>query len=79
MAKLTARARKAIPASKFALPGRGAGKNWKGAGSYPIPDASHARAALSMAHNASPAEPTTIRRKVHAAFPGIGQKRAFPD
>ena len=32
-----------------------------------------------MAHNASPAEQTTIRRKVHAAFPGIGQKRAFPD
>lgn len=65
MAKLTAAARKRIPASKFALPG----------GRFPIPDISHGRAALSMAHNASPSEQATIRRKVHAAFPSIGEKR----
>jgi hypothetical protein len=70
MAKLTARARKNIPTGKFALPGR----------RYPIEDANHARNALARAaQHASPTEQATIRRKVHAAFPGIGEKQAFPD
>lgn len=69
MAKLTAKTRRAIPTGKFALAGR----------RFPINDVSHARAALSMAHNATPAEQATIRRRVHAAFPGIGEKQAFPD
>jgi hypothetical protein len=42
MAKLTAKARKAIPASKFALPG----KNGK-PGKYPVEDKPHAADALS--------------------------------
>jgi hypothetical protein len=62
MAKLTARARKAIPKKDFALPG----------GRYPIEDASHARNALARAaQHASPAEKATIKRKVKAKFPGI--------
>lgn len=62
MAKLTAKARKAIPAKNFALPG----------GRYPIEDASHARNALARASaNASPSEQATIRRKVKAKYPGI--------
>jgi hypothetical protein len=42
MAKLTAKARKEIPSSKFALPGKD-GKP----GKYPVENPGHARAALS--------------------------------
>lgn len=64
MAKLTTRQRKALPKGDFALPG----------GRYPVNDPNHARAALSRASQfASPAEQATIRRKVHAKFPSIGQ------
>lgn len=62
MTKLTTERRAEIPGNEFALPGR----------RYPIHDENHARAALSMAHYASPAEQATIKRKVHAKFPGIG-------
>lgn len=60
--KLTAAARKKIPSKDFALPG----------GRFPINDESHGRAALSMAHNASPAEQSEIKAKVHSKYPGIG-------
>jgi hypothetical protein len=73
MAKLTASARNAMPKSEFALPGKGDGPKGKGSGSYPIPDAAHARAALSRgAQHASPDELATIKRKVHERFPDIG-------
>ncbi len=62
MAKLTTRARKALPGSTFAGPDR----------SYPIPDASHARNALARAsQHASPALKARIRAKVHRKFPWI--------
>lgn len=61
MTKLTTERRAEIPGKEFALPGR----------RYPIHDESHARAALSMAHYATPEEQATIKRKVHAKFPGI--------
>lgn len=64
MSKLTTERREEIPGGDFALPGR----------RYPIHDENHARAALSMAHYATPAEQAVIKRKVHARFPGIGQK-----
>ena len=64
MAVLHAAERNALPSSTFAGPDR----------SFPIPDANHARAALSMAHNA--ANPAAIRAKVHEKFPGIGDKKA---
>lgn len=62
MTKLTAAARRKIPAKDFAL----------GKGHYPIEDEGHARAALSMgAQHASPGQLATIKRKVHAKYPGI--------
>lgn len=61
MARLTSGERKHLSGGSFALPGR----------RYPINDENHGRAALSMAHYASPSEQATIRRKVHAKFPGI--------
>lgn len=60
--KLTAAARKKIPGKEFAGSGR----------SYPIQDANHARAALSLLHNAPPSEQQKIKSKVHAKYPGIG-------
>jgi hypothetical protein len=58
--RLTAPVRKALPTDDFAGPDR----------SFPIEDPNHARAALSMAHNAP--NPAAIQAKVHRKFPGIG-------
>lgn len=60
MAKLTAKARKAIPKKDFALPG----------GRYPIEDKSHARNALARASGKS--VESTVRAKVKAKYPDIG-------
>lgn len=76
MAKLNAAARKRLPSSDFALPGKGKGESGKGSGSYPIPDESHARNALARSANKSPAVKAAVRRKVHAKFPGIKVKGA---
>lgn len=43
MARLTAAQRRALPKSDFAVPSKAPGP-----GSYPIPDAAHARAAKSL-------------------------------
>ena len=57
MAKLTAKQRKAIPASEFGLPGKRA---------YPKPDKAHAVAAKARATQfASPAEKAKIDRKAN--------------
>lgn len=62
--KLTAKARKHIKGSNFALPGR----------RYPINDPNHARAALSMvAQHGSPAEKAKVRAAVHRKYPNIGK------
>lgn len=62
MAKLNAKARHALPAKDFALPGD----------RYPIPDSGHAKAALSRAAaNASPAEQAKIRAAVERKFPSM--------
>lgn len=72
MADLTAKQRNKLPRSSFALPGKGEGKSGKGSGSYPIPDASHARNALArVSQHGSPAEKAAVRAKVKAKFPGI--------
>jgi hypothetical protein len=72
MAKLTAKARKKLPSSSFALPGKGKGKSGKGSGSYPIPDASHARNALArVAQHGTPAQKAAVRAKVKSKYPGI--------
>lgn len=75
---LTTAARKSMPKSDFALPGKGEGPKGAGAGSYPIPNASHARNALArVAQHGTPAEKAKVRAKVHAKFPGIGTSKMY--
>ncbi|HEX3587792.1 MAG TPA: hypothetical protein VH024_17465 [Candidatus Angelobacter sp.] len=72
--RLTAAERQSLPKGDFALPGHGAGPKGAGSGSYPIPDASHARNALArVSQHGSPVEKAAVRRKVHAKYPGIGE------
>ena len=74
MAILTATARKALPSSSFALPGKGTGPQGKGSGSYPIPDRGHARAALSrVSQYGTPAEKATVRSAVKRKYPSMGK------
>ena len=71
---LSAEERRALPDSDFALPGKGEGPKGKQAGSYPIPDESHARSALSMVAKHGPSEEkATVRAAVKRKFPGIEQ------
>jgi hypothetical protein len=73
MAVLTAKARKKLPKSDFALPGKGEGPGGKGAGSYPIPDKAHARNALArVAQHGSPSEKKRVRAAVSKKYPDIG-------
>ena len=68
MALLATAARKALPKSDFAVPAKA-----PGSGSYPIPDASHARNALARASQfGTPAVKAAVRAKVKAKFPAIG-------
>lgn len=60
MAKLTARARKAIPSKDFAVPSKRA---------YPIPDRSHAANALARSSGKPVA--AQVRRKVAEKYPGL--------
>lgn len=72
--RLNAHQRQHLPKSDFALPGKGEGPKGAGAGSYPIPDSSHARNALArVAQHGSPEQKAAVRRKVHAKFPNIGK------
>jgi hypothetical protein len=62
MARLNAAARKRIPGGDFAGPGR----------SYPIENASHARAALSMVSRyGSPSVKAEVRAAVARKYPGM--------
>lgn len=66
MGKLNAEKRKKIPASEFALPGR----------RYPIEDKAHARNALSrVSQDGTPSEKATVRRRVAAKYPDLGQEK----
>ncbi len=67
MAVLSYGARKRLPASSFALPGKK-----PGAGSYPIPDVAHGRNALArVSRFGTSAEKATVRAKVARRFPQI--------
>ena len=69
---LDAAERRALPDSDFALPGKGKGPEGKQAGSYPIPDKSHARMALAMvAKHGTSEEKAKVRAAVEKKFPGI--------
>lgn len=64
MARLSAKARKKLPAGDFAL----------GKGRYPIEDKAHARNALArVSQFGSPAEKARVRAAVSHKFPGIGK------
>jgi hypothetical protein len=77
MAVLTAAARKKIPKSKFALPGKGEGPQGKGAGSYPIPDKAHARNALArVSQHGTPTEKAKVRAAVKKKYPDIGDSNS---
>lgn len=77
--KLSAKQRQDMPKSDFALPGKGDGPKGAGAGSYPIPDAAHARNALArVAQHGTPAEKARVRAAVKEKFPEIdsGKKKS---
>lgn len=62
MAKLTAKARKALKSSSFALPGR----------RYPVNDKNHARNALArVSQYGTPEEKVKVRAKVKSKYPGM--------
>ena len=72
---LNAAERRALPDKDFALPGKGKGPEGKQAGSYPIPDLTHARAALAMvAKYGTPEEKEKVRAAVKRKFPDIQQE-----
>lgn len=74
MAKLTTKERKALPKSDFAVPSRGEGKAKRGG--YPIPNPSHARAALQRASQfGTPKVKAEVRAAVKRKFPGIEQSK----
>src|SRR5437667_146534 len=71
---LTSKARKRLPKSTFATAPTAAAKAKGQKGSYPIPDASHARNALArVSQHGTPAQKAQVRAKVHSKFPGIGK------
>ena len=75
MARLTAAARKRVPASKTGLPGKRTKKGGAVSGSYPMPDKAHARAAKSYAaRDASPAQRKIIDAKANRIL-GKGKKK----
>jgi len=74
MAQLSNKKRQSLKSSQFALPGKGEGPSGKGSGSYPIPDASHARNALArVAQHGTAQEKAQVRARVKAKFPNIGK------
>ncbi len=68
MAKtLTAKDKKKLPTSSFALPGKR---------KYPIPDKAHARNALArVAQNGTPAEQKKVKAAVKKRYPSIRKKK----
>lgn len=66
MTKLTAKQRKALPDSVFAGPNR----------SFPVQNASHARAALSMLHNAPASAQPKIRARAEAKLGKSGKPKS---
>lgn len=66
MGTLTTTARRAIPRTDFALPGR----------RYPIENKAHAKDALArVSANGSPEEKAMVRREVARRFPGVKQSK----
>ena len=76
MAKLSASARKKVPASKTGLPGKRTAKGGAVKGSYPMPDKKHAAVAKSYAARfASPAQRKTIDAKANKILGKSAKKK----
>jgi len=73
MAKLTAARRKKIPASATAVPSKRTKAGGAVSGSYPIPDAAHARNAL--ARSAGKPVASQVRAKVAKKYPSLAKKK----
>lgn len=75
---LTTKARTKIKKKDFAIPSKAENKGEKAeSGNYPIPDKAHARNALArVSQHGSSSEKAQVRAKVHAKYPGIGEKEA---
>lgn len=73
MARLTAAARRRVPASKTGLPGKRTKKGGAVSGSYPMPDKAHARNALArVSQYGTPAEKARVRSKANKI---LGKKK----
>lgn len=71
MSRLTSTQRSKMGRATFATPPTKAAKKRGEKGSFPIPNASHARDALSRSANKSPKVRAEVRAAVHRHFPGI--------
>lgn len=68
MSKLTSKARKALPAKAFAVPGKR---------KYPIENKSHARNALArVAQKGTKAEKVAVKSAVKRKYPSIGKSKS---
>lgn len=75
MARLSFKSKQRLSKKTFATAPTKAAKKKGAKGSYPIPDASHARNALSrVSEFGSPAQKAQVRAAVKKHFPGIGKK-----
>lgn len=75
MARLSTSARKSLPSKSFALPSTRSKSGGKGG--YPIPDAAHARNALSrVSQFGTPAQKAKVRAAVKKKFPNIGKSKS---
>lgn len=76
MAKLSAAARKRVPASKTGLPGKRTSKGGAVSGSYPMPDKAHAaNAKARAAQHASPAQRAKINAKANKILGKSAKKK----
>lgn len=67
MAKITAKKRRSLPKSSFAVPGKR---------KYPIDTPARARNALArVSQFGTPAEKKAVRAKVRKRYPSIGKKK----
>lgn len=71
--KLTYKAKKALPRTSFAIPGKQDGVK----GKYPIQDIEHGRNALArVSAHGTPSEKKQVRAAVHRRYPSIGKDRS---
>lgn len=78
MARLSAKGRSKVSQKNFAIPSKAKTSDQKKkSGNYPIPDKSHARAALSLvAKHGTPAEKARVRAAVKRKFPDVGKSKS---